>query len=248
MKRLLSVVLVLLVGIVPVAAVANQERMPVEHLLWDIPFGIGVEEYVTQVKEQLVLELDVELDVEFNELKFTSPNDELRLCDYPVTLYAAFNADGALEYLEVEGFSSIPQEDWEAFTSRFLQSILEMLEKAERNYGEALGGIVEIERGAPEEWFRDTERYSLPIIDGMPGKNALKDVFAEDAVFFRATYYYNGVRIGMALTKTKTREEYYRIGFGVSVRVESLEDIRRAIIYGLEGLHSYSELGDKDME
>ena len=57
MKRLLSAVLVLLVGVVPMAAVANQERVPVEHLLWDIPFGIGVEECLELVRERAGVEL-----------------------------------------------------------------------------------------------------------------------------------------------------------------------------------------------
>ena len=62
MKRLLCVALVLCL-VLPWGGVfaeegEGQERVPVEHLLWGIPFGIGVEECIALVLERTGVELE----------------------------------------------------------------------------------------------------------------------------------------------------------------------------------------------
>ena len=226
MKRLLSAVLVLLVGVVPVAAVATQERVPVEHLLWDIPFGIGREECMALIRELVGVEL-VENETEWGSVYFSSPGRELRICDCAVELLAEFDDDETLKAISVEGICDVPQDEWKEFAAKYLQFTLGLVEKAEQNYGEALGGIVSIDYGA--------QKYSLPILHGVPSKSTLSDVFEEDIDFFTVHYLYDGASVFVALSR-----DYGSICFFVSVGLDSLECTHR-MLYDLENMRDYSD-------
>ena len=208
MKRLLSVVLVLLVGVVPVAALASQERVPVEHLLLDVPFGISKEECITLILERAGVELIVDEEEWAPSVYFSSPSCELRICDYPMELWVDFRDDGAYRDLSTEGHIYVSpkelEEGWEALAAKHLQIALAMFEKAEQNFGEAVGGIVKIERSGLEEKVPDGKEYSLPLIDGMPDTDMLSEIFAEDFEFLWVRFYFpHGVAFSVTLSQFK---------------------------------------------
>jgi hypothetical protein len=253
MKRLLSAVLVLLLGMVPAAAVASQERVSrisVEHLLWDIPLGIEEEECIALVGELVGVEVDGRGG---GFVYFSSPTHEFVICDFPAELMADFNnRDENLRGMFGVGFYLVPLEEWEeewkAFTAKHQQNLLGMFEKGQQNYGEAMGGIVKIAKDDPEEtvWSWDEKRYSLPIIDGGPDIGMLSDIFEEDARLISVTYYFReGVSVGVALSRMQGVTKYdfnweysegydsnlegYDFNFEVGVALEPKEDVHHML-------------------
>jgi len=236
LKRLLSLVLVLLV--LPWGGVfaqgGDEERVPVEHLLWDIPFGITVDECRELMKELTGLELDEDLDEKAERaplIFFFSPKDELRLVDHGVYLGADFDYDGTLQGMYAEGSCRVPHEgceEWEDFAAKLLQTTLEMAGRAGQDYGEAFAGSVNIYRSPYEEiqWGTGSS-FALPILDGVPDEETLNDLFAEDIGYFIVAYYYDGVCFFVELSKRMKGDLGYDMGFFVSVASMTLENARR---------------------
>ena len=184
MKRLLSAVLVLLVGVVPVAAVANQERVPVEHLLWDIPFGIGVEECLALLKEQVGVELEYLIGTDTRDIYGAYAEQGVTYMNYPVELRATFSVpeDRLLDFevwisnREKWKFSILDDEDETLLDEGFVRAFREALEinRALGDlYGPPTGGWLHLneEEGGP------SYSYSLPIRNGMLNEALLERVF-----------------------------------------------------------------------
>jgi len=210
--RLLSAVLVLCL-VLPWGTVLAVEgeglgHQPVEHLLLDIPFGIDAEECIALVRERAGVGLNMAVDFKNSELMFTSPSNELRICDYPVELCASFRDDGTLSCFTAEGHRYVLKKELEEggkmLAAKHLQITLVMFEKAGQNYGEAVGGIVKIQRSGLEKSLSDAKEYSLPMIDGMPDINMLREIFEEDFEFLRVGFYFReGVAFSITLSQFK---------------------------------------------
>ena len=185
MKRLIAAVLSLLLGAVPAAATAEEEYVPIERLMWDIPFGISVEEYEVLLKERTDIELTKnEIDPSF--ISYRSPEYELGIYGHPASLLLDFGDDGKLCAIMAEETVPIPPKGWESFTAKLLQLTLEMINKAEQDYGEALGGTVSFD-------FDMLEKYSLPIVNGEPDQNTINYMFTDDFQYFALHYFLNPI-------------------------------------------------------
>jgi len=224
LKRLLCLVLVLLV--LPWGGVVAEEggakkAVSVENWLLDIPLGINLEECRELIKEHSGLEL-IE-GRRYSMFYFSSPNDELRMGDYPVELEVEFYDDDSemLWALIVRFECYVPQEKWEEFAEKRLHSMLKMIEGAEQNYGEALGGIIGVESDNPQNGGNYT-LYILPIADGMLDEALLSNVHAESGSFGFLVYY-DGAYIDMGLARYEEGNGEFFAKFDVFVQPFSLE-------------------------
>jgi len=189
MKRLLSVVLVLLVGIVPMAAVANQERGPVEHLLWDIPFGIGVEECLALVKERTGVEF-TDSDGSDSYVIYSAYWEQgMTFLNYPADLKATFDVredklmsfDVVIMNGEKWNVSIFPGEDEaldkalveEGFVRSF-REVMEFCQEIGSLYGPSTGGRMAIDTRGGE-----SHTYSFPMRNGVLDAALVEKVFAE---------------------------------------------------------------------
>jgi len=186
MKRLLSVALVLLVGIVPVAAVASQERVPVEHLLWDIPFGIGVEECIALVKERTGVELSYCASTIACDVYVAEVEQGITFLNHPVELVAYFSIlEKELLWFDVEFYDwekwcvSIPEgEDEVLLKEGFLAAFREVMEiyhEIKELYGTPTGGSMLILEG--DILDHTIYAYSFPMRNGVLDEVLVEEIF-----------------------------------------------------------------------
>ena len=226
MKKLLCVALVLLVGVVPMVAVASQEREPVEHLLWDIPFGIGVEECLALMKERTGVELggvmdwsDVEYEVDYL-YSYRSDTGSVTLLDYLTTMYACFDEDETFQMVEVEFprlDERVQQETLGEVVTMALQEALKIFEKAKGQYGEMTGGyayVYEVDMAGKEEWYQ----YSFPITNGMPDEKTLYEILLEKKhKSVSLVVFYGNIIVDAWFNECDRENDEYRLTLDVSL-------------------------------
>jgi|GEM_PF-4487339 len=219
MKRLLCVVLVLCLALPWGGVFAEEEGekgwVPIENLLWGIPLGIGLEECVVLVTKLVGVELEVTEILEGQLFSFHSPNKEQRMNGYLAKLLLDFGDDGKLRLKMAERYGFTFEKDWEDFSMKFLYFTLEMIEKARNDHGVALGGFARID---------SSQRYSMPVVDGVPDDNTLRDIFAVGFRSFSVTYFYDDVSIGVQAYRSSEG-----IDFLAAVSIASLESMHHML-------------------
>ena len=230
MKRLLCVALVLCLALpwggVFAAEGEEQEFVPVEHLLWDIPFGIGMEEYKALVRERVGGELvEEERHRPRNSyVTFSSPSGDIRIWDYPVTLEAAFSGGERLSCIYADLLkdeSTVPPEELDRFMAEAKQLLLDLLEKAEQDFGQADGGIVVMITDDPGSQVPN-KIYSLPTKDGVLDKPVLEEICSED-VSFSLLLYYNTVEVIIRLRKSEIWTGNFDVSFEAYVSYSPID-------------------------
>jgi len=162
--------------ILPVWAAGDteEERVVVEHLLWDIPFGIGVEECLALVKERTGLELVESFDFLWGDEYSITEGRGFTWFGYPARLSAHFDPEtGGLIGLRL-GISF--EESWRNFVPSDEDETL-LTEKFERSFAEVMEIYREVERslGAPTGgvlWFHSMLNetvylYAYPMQSGV---------------------------------------------------------------------------------
>jgi len=263
MKRLLCVALVLLVGVVPMAAVANQECVPVEHLLWDIPFGIGVEECIALVKEKTGVVLTYEYTD--NPINASYPSDVytakvergITFSGHPVELYALFHGteggllDFGLVFYDWEKWDvSLPEgEDGalqnEDFVTVF-HEVMDIYHEIGDLYGTPTGGGMLIS----EKLFGPTRSYSFPMRNGVLDEALVQEIFTgfvEYCASVTLFVHYDNVQIYVSVISLRSWETQRT--YSISLLFGTMEEFNREDAYSFEGRdgeYSYRELGEDD--
>ena len=220
MKRLLCVVLVLLVGIVPMAAVANQERVPVEHLLWDIPFGIGVEECIALVKERAGVELTYRFGSDSRAIYCAYMEQGMMFLGHPADLLATFDVskDKLLcfevvlmngEKWNISKFIGENAELDKAFVEegflRVFREAMEICRGLESLYGTPTGGTMVISTGEGEN-----HTYSFPVQNATLDVTLVEKAFMEiDGNWASGTLFiwHDNVEVMISVSITQSRHE-----------------------------------------
>ena len=209
MKRLLCVVLFFLAlpwsGVF--AAEASEEKnVLVEHLLWDVPFGMRVKECLALIKERTGVELAYSL-VDTNIYAYNVSRDQtVTFMGYPANLFLTFSeVEEALLFFSVTIFGpdewnlpkpkeeggELPRED----VVRIFREVMDVYREMEKLCGPPMNdGVQVIERG-----FGLERSYPFPMQNGVLDEALVEEVFIgfeeEHAdVYLFAHYEHKGVR------------------------------------------------------
>ena len=154
MRRLLVVLMVFFL-ILPVWAAGDTEEecVVVEHLLWDIPFGIDEEEFRALMMERAGLEfseMGLEMRYAIHQI-YCVAEDYETILGYPTRIEGLFDENQTFQqvYLSVVKMD----ENWYADslhypTADMLESTLEIMEKVTQEYGDITGGRVRVSNPA----------------------------------------------------------------------------------------------------
>jgi len=232
MLKLLSAVLALLLAIMPAAAVANQEREAVEHLLWEIPFGISLEECRELVREWAGVELTKTFNTGWGDEYCAYEDQGFTWFDCPASLTAHFDDEKG----ELTGFSivilyeerwpnNIPSGVGEVRSKEDpIQSFSmtwEIYRKAGHLFGTPTGGTLSLASLREETAYY----YSYPMQSGVLDEAYVEEFFSDvdnHSAAFMFTWYDN-VRIAIAAGCTRVESWGTRKPLSISVQYVAKE-------------------------
>jgi|GEM_PF-2186630 len=258
MKRLLSVVLVLLVAIVPMAAVASQEREPVEHLLWDIPFGIGVEECLALVKERFGVEVPYSHDSERSVTYVAESEQGVTLYGHPVEFWVKFVVpEDELRFLELWVFD----DEWSFHTTGNEDGVL-VPEGFTRAVREAIGVNRELQNlyGAPTGgWMLVGEKKEdMPRDYFLPMRNGLLDEVLAEEILMRfgppedgvvLCVFYDNVKVWISAHTTRIWQDEVIISIFMHLKYSAMGNYNMEEAYSFEatnGEHQNPKLDEME--
>ena len=267
MKRLLCVALVLCLALswggVFAAGGEGQERVLVEHLLWDIPFGISMEECIALVKERAGVELDYWYSDSLYVLYDDVEEQGATFLGYPVNLFANFNeADDELLFFSMHFDTmgkwqvSFPGDEDEAIIEESFQRYFHALMEVYREIGNLLGTptggrLLRVNHGL-KDGKGYTYTFSYPMQNGVLDEALAKEFFAEreDGLLHLLVTFYDNVSVQMELYVFR-RPEKIRILTVISLDYSSSISMNKEKAYtfeGEDGEYSWRKPKEEDTE